>query len=177
MQNDRMRNQNGLTLIEILIVVVLMGIIAAVAIPRFSTTTQEALENTLDANLASLRNAIELYAAQHGGRYPGQFKETDGTTAVASDAEATAAFTAQLTRYSNVQGKTSTSKDAANYPFGPYFREGLPKASLPTESNTVIADYDEVNDIANTVASDGTGWKIAVQTGQIIVNDKDYDER
>lgn len=177
MRNHRIRNQDGLTLIEILIVVVLMGIIAAVAIPRFSTTTQEALENTLDANLASLRNSIELYAAQHGGRYPGQFKETDGTTAVASNAEAAAAFSAQLTRYSNGQGMTSTSKDTANYPFGPYFREGLPKASLPTESNAVVADYDEVSDIASTLVADGVGWKIAVQTGQIIVNDKDYDER
>jgi prepilin-type N-terminal cleavage/methylation domain-containing protein len=177
MTNNTVRKQQGLTLVEVLIVVVLMGIIAAVAIPRFSTTTQEALENTLDANLASMRNAIELYAAQHAGRYPGQFKETDGATLVANDAEAAAAFIAQLTQYSNINGKTSTSKDAANFPYGPYFREGIPKASLPTESNTVTADFDEVNDIANSLTADGTGWKVAVQTGQIIVNDKDYDHR
>lgn len=177
MTNNTVRKQQGLTLVEVLIVVVLMGIIAAVAIPRFSTTTQEALENTLDANLASMRNAIELYAAQHAGRYPGQLKETDGSTAVANDTEAATAFVAQLTQYSNIDGKTSTSKDAANFPYGPYFREGIPKASLPTESNTVAADFDEVNDIANTLTTDGTGWKVAVQTGQIIVNDKDYDHR
>jgi prepilin-type N-terminal cleavage/methylation domain-containing protein len=169
-------NNTGLTLIEILIVVILMGIIAAVAVPRLSTSTNEAQVNTLDTNLSALRNAIEQYSAQHLGRYPGQYKETDGTTAVTTDAEAQAAFTAQLTTYSDRNGKTSATKDV-NFPFGPYFRGALPKNPLPTASNTVAADFDEVGSIANTGAVSGLGWKVAVQTGQIIANNDQYDDR
>lgn len=53
------RDHKGLTLVEMLIVVILMGIIAAVAIPRFTTATNDALDNTLNANLASLRTVID----------------------------------------------------------------------------------------------------------------------
>jgi prepilin-type N-terminal cleavage/methylation domain-containing protein len=177
MVHDTLRNQKGLTLIEVLIVIILMGIIAAVAVPRFSNTTTDALENALDANLGSLRSAVELYAAQHGGRYPGQYSETDGTTAVTTDAEAAAAFIAQLTQYSDKLGKTSATKDTANFPYGPYFREGIPVNPLPTEDNAIAADFDEVGNIANTGAANGTGWKVAVQTGHIIANNDQYDDR
>jgi general secretion pathway protein G len=169
-------NHKGLTLIEILIVVILMGIIAAVAVPRITPSTQDASTNTLDTNLAALRNAIEQYAAQHNGRFPGQYKETDGTTAVTTDTEAATAFTAQLTQYSDKNGKTSAAKDV-NYPLGPYFRGGMPKNPLPTPNNTVVADFDEVGNIANTGAAGGSGWKVAVQTGQIIANNDQYDDR
>ena len=50
---------SGLTLVEVLIVVILMGLIAVVAIPRFSMTTNVTLENKLDTHLRSLRRAIE----------------------------------------------------------------------------------------------------------------------
>jgi prepilin-type N-terminal cleavage/methylation domain-containing protein len=169
-------NNTGLTLIEILIVVILMGIIAAVAVPRLSTSTNEAQVNMLDTNLSTLRNAIEQYAAQHNGRFPGQYKETDGTTVVTTDAEALAAFTAQLTAYSDRDGKTSASKDV-NFPFGPYFRNALPKNPLPAPSNTVVADFDELGSITNTGAVSGSGWKVAVQTGQVIANNDQYDDR
>jgi prepilin-type N-terminal cleavage/methylation domain-containing protein len=171
------RNAKGLTLIEVLIVVILMGIIAAVAVPRITPSTNEASINTLDTNLAALRSAIEQYAAQHNGRFPGQYKETDGTTAVISDAEAAAAFVAQLSQYSDKNGKTSATKDAVNFPLGPYFRGSLPKNPLPTADSTVVADFDELGNIANTGATGGTGWKVAVQTGQIIANNDQYDDR
>ena len=175
MSTHTVRNQRGLTLVEILIVVILLGIIAAVAVPQFSTTTKDARENTLDSNLAALRNAIELYAAQHNGVYPGQI-DTDGSTPTGDDPTATAAFIAQLTQYSKVTGETSTTKDPT-FPFGPYFRKGIPDNPLPTTSTAVAADYDEVGDIANTGPASGSGWKVAIPTGQIIANDDDYDDR
>jgi prepilin-type N-terminal cleavage/methylation domain-containing protein len=177
MQMFGLRNAKGLTLIEILIVVILMGIIAAVAVPRITPSTQDASTNTLDTNLAALRSAIEQYAAQHNGRFPGQYKETDGTTAVTTDTEAATAFVAQLTQYSDKNGKTSATKDVVNFPMGPYFRAGIPKNPLPTSNNTVVADFDELGNIANTGAAGGTGWKVAAQTGQIIANNDQYDDR
>ncbi len=171
-----LRNQRGLTLIEILIVVILMGIIAAVAVPRFTSATKDAKENTLDTNVGALRNAIELYASEHTGRYPGMYKETDGTTATTTDALAATAFVAQLSNYSDANGKISATKDSS-YPFGPYFRRGIPNNPLPSKSNTVVADFDEVGDISGGGASGGSGWLAAVLTGQIVANNDDYDDR
>jgi type II secretory pathway pseudopilin PulG len=176
MHESMSHNNTGLTLIEIFIVAILMGTIAAVAVPRLSTSTDEVQVNVLDANLLALRHAIEQYAAQHNGRFPGQYKEADDTTTVTTDAEALAAFTAQLTTYSDKNGKTSVAKDA-NFPFGPYFRDALPTNPLPMPSNTVTADFDEVGNITNSGAVGGLGWKVAVQTGQVIANNDRYDDR
>ena len=120
---------SGLTLVEVLIVVILMGVIAVVAIPRFSMTTNVTLENKLDTHLSSLRRAIELYAIQHHGIFPGQVRHTDGL-AVGTDQEAKDAFEAQLLRYSDSTGKTSIVKHPA-FPLGPYFHQGIPINPLP----------------------------------------------
>jgi prepilin-type N-terminal cleavage/methylation domain-containing protein len=61
--------QTGFTLVELLIVVVILGILAAIAIPRFESATLESKEAQVLGNLAIVRQAIEIYAAQHNG-YP-----------------------------------------------------------------------------------------------------------
>ncbi len=55
----------GFTLVELLIVVIILAILAAIVIPQFSSATRDTQESALDANLAGLRNAIELYKVQH----------------------------------------------------------------------------------------------------------------
>ena len=176
MHRSTMWGQTGLTLIEVLIVVILMGIIAAVAIPQFTTATTDAQNNALNANLATLRTTIDLYAAQHNGRYPGQYLETTGATATTSDPLAATAFVAQLTQYSDATGKVSLTKDPL-YPYGPYFRSGMPKNPLPASSNTVVADFATVATLVGTVAAGQGGWKVAVQTGQVIANHAAYETR
>lgn len=59
------------TLVEILIVVAILGILAAIVLPEFHGHTQKAKESAAKENLRILRNAIELYAAQHNGVPPG----------------------------------------------------------------------------------------------------------
>jgi prepilin-type N-terminal cleavage/methylation domain-containing protein len=59
------------TLMEVLIVVAIMGILAAIVLPQYQSHTQKAREATAKDNLRILRNAIELYAAQHNGVPPG----------------------------------------------------------------------------------------------------------
>ena len=176
MCTNTLRNQKGLTLIEILIVVILMGIIAAVAVPRFTSATKDAKENTLDTNLGALRTAIELYASEHIGRYPGMYLETTGLTVTTTDVLAKTSFEKQLSLYSDASGKTSTTKNAS-FPYGPYFRKGIPENPLPSKSNVVAADFNEVGDISAGGAVGGTGWKVAVLTGQIVANNSLYDDR
>jgi len=65
----------GFTLVEILIVVVILGILAAIVIPQFTQASTEARENSLRANLQTIRSQIELYKIQHNDDAP-----TDNTT-------------------------------------------------------------------------------------------------
>src|SRR2546426_12484075 len=71
--------QAGFTLVELLIVVVIVAILAAIIVPQFTSATLDAQEAALDANLAGMRSAIELFHAQHTNLYPGAFATTGGT--------------------------------------------------------------------------------------------------
>lgn len=66
----RTRNEKGFTLVEILIVVVILGILAAIVIPQFSQAGDEARANSLAGNLQTMRSQLALYNVQEGG-YPG----------------------------------------------------------------------------------------------------------
>ena len=56
--NKNNQNQDGFTLIEILIVVILLGILATVIIPQVNVSSDDAKMNTLKTNLSHMRNAM-----------------------------------------------------------------------------------------------------------------------
>ena len=63
MRSHRIRQ--GFTLIEILIVVVILGILAAIVIPQFTDASQEAAASNLRSQLQTIRSQIELYNVQN----------------------------------------------------------------------------------------------------------------
>jgi general secretion pathway protein G len=63
--------KRGFSIVELMIVVAVLGILAAVVVPQFQSHTTHAKEATVRNNLLTLRNAIELYAARNGGIAPG----------------------------------------------------------------------------------------------------------
>ncbi len=75
----RSKVRKAFTLVEILIVVVILGILAAIVIPQFTNATQDAQAGNIIAQLRTLQSQIELYAARHNGLYPGGASPTDTT--------------------------------------------------------------------------------------------------
>ena len=132
----------GFSLIELVIVVVIIGIIGAIAIPRLSRGAEGASDSALAGDLAVLRNAIDLYATEHGGDYP-----------------AVATFEAQLTTYTNDTGATNATKAGA-YIYGPYIRK-IPALKVGDEKGgTTVA----------AAAGDGVAWVYDATAGTIVPN-------
>jgi type II secretion system protein G len=62
--------RTGFTLVEILIVVIILGILAAIVIPQFTNAATEARQTTMVAQVKNVRSLIELYRLQHNGQLP-----------------------------------------------------------------------------------------------------------
>lgn len=69
-QNPKL-TQQGFTLVEVLIVVAILGILAAIVLPEVQGYTEKAKENAAKDNLRILRETIERYAAEHNDVAPG----------------------------------------------------------------------------------------------------------
>ena len=62
--------RKGFTLIEILIVVIILGILAAIVIPNFSSASSDARHSALASTVQSLRTQVEAYRIQHKDKLP-----------------------------------------------------------------------------------------------------------
>src|SRR3954470_24580061 len=64
------RSARGFTLVEILIVVIILGILAAIVIPQFTGASEDARKSNMQSQLQTLRSQIELYKLQHRDNPP-----------------------------------------------------------------------------------------------------------
>lgn len=68
------RKEKGFTLIELLIVVAIIGILAGIAVPRLSNSTDKAKEAACQANISAIESALEVYKlTDESGDYPDNF--------------------------------------------------------------------------------------------------------
>lgn len=143
--------------------IVIIGMIAAMAVPRMSRGSDGAAEAAIVANLKMLRTAIHMYTAEHGGVLPaarGDGKKDSGTFG---------AFRRQLTLYSNADGITSETRNPALFPFGPYIAR-IPSGPLgPAEGDNRINVKDDGDPLSGG-ASPTRAWKYDAETGQVIFN-------
>lgn len=91
------------TLVEVLIVVIVLGILAAIVVPQFSSAATDAKLSALQSNLQIVRGQLQLYKIQHNDTWPAQ-----------------ATFGTQMTSNSDATGATGTG---ASYIYGPYLQQ------------------------------------------------------
>ena len=70
MNLNKIKKSKGFTLIELMIVVAIIGILAAVAIPKFADLVTKSKEATCKANLGAVRSALSIYYSDNDGEYP-----------------------------------------------------------------------------------------------------------
>lgn len=82
MRHRKPPRRGGFTLVEVLIVVVILGILAAAVLPQFSASTQEASTSVANRNVQSILSQIQLYRFQHNGDLPDTGSHPDLVTAL-----------------------------------------------------------------------------------------------
>lgn len=150
----------GFSLIELVIVVVIIAIIGAIAIPKMSRAVVGAGDSATVQDLSTMRAALELYATEHGGTYPSTTPAT---------------FLTQMTTFTDVSGNAVATKDTTHI-YGPYLKA---IAALPVGTNkglnTVTATgpagtgafgwyYDGTTIWANDPTSDADAKGVAYNT-------------
>ena len=134
-----MKARSGFTLVEILIVVVILGILAAIVIPQFTDASTEAKTSSLCTDLQTMRSQIELYKIQHNDLLP------------AAAGEVQADFEARMTAQTDIDGNAGTD-------YGPYIQQ------IPTnqfnDSKTIRIEAG-----ASTAGAATDGWVFNTDTG------------
>jgi prepilin-type N-terminal cleavage/methylation domain-containing protein len=149
------RRQAAFSLVELVVVIVIIGIIAAMAIPRLSRGTAGAGDSALAGDLAIVRNAIQLYAAEHHGDFPTQAK-----------------FVEQLTMYTSAGGAENASR-TTTYPYGPYLL-AIPNCPVGNQTDPDAVAFDTTS--PPSVLADTGGWIYNPNTGEFLANSNATDQ-
>ena len=142
--------KKGFTLIEILIVVIILGILAAIVIPQFSSASTQARTSSLQTTVQTLRSQVALYKLQHADALPNLSAANGWTT---------------LTATSTYNGQT----------FGPYMAD-VPKNPLTnasvvkdgTFSGGAVTGADFVYDYGTAGNGSGNIWGCLTTGGTLL---------
>jgi len=142
------RHVRGFTLVEILIVVIILGILAAIVIPQFTNASSDARNSSTSSTLQTIRSQIELFKVQHGDNYP-------QTTAVGTN------FALLLTV--STIGDTAVTTGGSGANLGPYLQQAPVN---PINKNTGVSAVQ---------TSTGDGWYYSATANSYTLFPRDVD--
>ena len=137
-----MTRHRAFSLVELVVVVVILGTLAAIALPRVSAFGQRAQVATLKQNLAILSEAVGRYHGEHLGTFPSS--------------------AAQLTQYTDEDGNVSSTKTTTHI-YGPYL-DAIPPLPVGTKKGETGITAD-----TEPGTTDG-GWVLDTNTGTVRAN-------
>jgi len=150
--------RRAFTLVEILIVIIILGILATIVIPQFSSASQQAKENSLRDDLRFMRSQIGVFRAQHrdvSPGYPGGDRSQPPTEADFAD---------QMMLHSDEHCATNATATTV-FKFGPYLSR-MPSNPLSGLTTVLIVN----NGASIPAVDDSTGWIYKPQTQEFIAN-------
>jgi general secretion pathway protein G len=151
--------KNGFTLVELILVVTILGILAAMVLPTFQGNIATAKESASKSNLMTMRTQIELYKLQHNGYPPGY---VDGAGAPI------ATVPLQLIRTTTLTGQPSSSTVPSDpFLYGPYLKS-IPEN--PYNDLSSIAYVAESTAFSTAVDGTSSGWLYKKETAEIVLN-------
>ena len=157
----------GFTLIELMIVVTIIGLLAAVATPKFANMLKKAKQAASKNALGVLRSVAGIYYADHQGTFA--YEETD----VASDSsgDATFSFISDLDSIGN-NAFTPTYVSAI-----PNFKSGIQSYPFENNNNVIISEDGGTFDYDTRVANYtyAAAWVYFKRTGMWYIN-CDYED-
>jgi len=154
--------RGAFSLLELMIVVVIVAVLAAIAIPRISRSAEGAAESALKQDLRVVRNAIEMFTVEHGGKLPASV--SDGTNKVGT----LECFQAHLWYYSNAGGVISKIKQTG-YPFGPHLKK-FPKGPVGPAAGRITVKMVKDGKPLTGEAKPDEPWRYDYTTGEFIFN-------
>jgi len=147
----------GFTLIEILIVVIVLGVLAAIVAPQFTSASETARELTLRSDVLMVRNQLEHYRVQHGDQYPWEIAGENSEHVIA-----------QMTNHTNDGGQIIDGDSSVvfhkngpymdRFPVNPFVRD----AHMPGGAITFAS--------GKPTGTGSTGWYIDTDTGKFYAN-------
>ncbi len=142
------------SLVELVVVIVIIGILAAIAVPRLSRGSAGASSSATISDLSIVRNAVQVYAAEHNSTFP------------------TADIVNQLTKYTDVNGNVNATRNDP-FKFGPYLA-AFPKCPVGNIGQAGVL-IDATNS-PPTPSGTTNGWAYNPTTGEFIVNSTATDD-